>query len=348
MSVHKDYIPAPSERFYLLNTDLSSYLRPYSPTLPERRFVHVPNNQIAGNRPVGVGYEFSTVGLSCRKPMYGMSEPPWNLPLSMRLLPYGENKNKFAAQQVNDILDNEDLPMFNSLTVNTLDSGYASPEYIANTNGQQNLVNIIRLPSNRNVWKQLSKKEQQERRKDYKKNKGTNAIYGEKYKLPEFEEWDFPCDEETRFGIKLNNGKCCIVHIMAWNDMLVRSQRGTYMKDKPFRLLRVRLLDAKTEEPLFKKTMWLGIWGERRNEITLEEAYWSYRGRYDIEHFFRYGKQKLLLDKFQTPDEEHLQNWLEIVRSAYWLLWAGQKQAGHECRKWQQYDKNYKKENNTT
>lgn len=342
MSVHKDYIPAPSERFYLLNTDSSPYLRPYSPTLPARRFVHVSNNQIAGNRPVGVGYEFSTVGLSCRKPMYGISEPPWNLPLSMRLIPYGENKNKFTAQQVNDILDNEDLPMFNSLTVNTLDSGYASPEYIANTHDQQDLVNIIRLPSNRNVWKQLSKEEQQERRKDYKKNKGTNAIYGEKYKLNEFEEWDFPCDEEIRFGIKLANGKCCIVHVMAWNDMLVRSQRGTYMKDKPFRLLRIRLLDAKTGEPLFKKTMWLGVWGERRNEITLEEGYWSYRGRYDIEHFFRYGKQKLLLDKFQTPDEEHLQNWLEIVRSAYWLLWVGQKQAGHDCRKWQQYDKNYK------
>ena len=335
-------MPKTPDRFILLNTDSSSFLRPHSPTLPQRRYVHVANNQIAGNRPVGVGYEFSTVGLSCRKAMYGFSEPPWNLPLSMRLIPSGENKNKFTAEQVNELLNNEDLPMHKSLTVNTLDSGYASPEYIANTHEQKNLINIIRMPSNRNVWKQLSKAEQQERRKSYKKNKGTNAIYGEVYKLNKFEQWDFAADKETYFGIKLANGKTGIVHVMAWDDMMIRSRRKIYMKDKPFRLLRIRLLDAQTQAPLFKKTMWLGIWGDKRKELTLEEGYWSYRGRFDIEHFFRHGKQKLLLDKFQTPDEEHLQSWLEIVRSAYWLLWVGQKEAGHDCRKWQQYDKNYK------
>lgn len=88
--------------------------------------------------------------------------------------------------------------------------------------------------------------------------------------------------------------------------------------------------------------MWLRVWGERRMELSGEQIYWSYRNRYDIEHFFRFGKQRLLLDKYQTPDEEHLQNWMEIVKLAYWLLYVGEQEAKHHCLKWRQYDKNYK------
>lgn len=88
--------------------------------------------------------------------------------------------------------------------------------------------------------------------------------------------------------------------------------------------------------------MWLCVWGARRLELSAEEIYWAYRNRYDMEHFFRFGKQKLLLDKYQTPDEDHFQNWMEVVNLAYWLLFVGKQEAQHTCRKWQQYDKNYK------
>ena len=124
--------------------------------------------------------------------------------------------------------------------------------------------------------------------------------------------------------------------------MMIRSKRGKNMKDKPFRLTCIELFDGETQVPLFKKKMWLGLWGKRQKEISGEEIYWSYRNRFDIEHFFRPGKQKLLLDKYQTPDEDHLQNWVEIVSLAYWLLWVGKDEAKQACRQWQQYDKNYK------
>jgi len=78
----------------------------------------------------------------------------------------------------------------------------------------------------------------------------------------------------------------------------------------------------------------------------LEEVYWAYRNRYDIEHFFRFGKQRLLLDKFQSPDEEHLQNWFEVVSLAYWLLWVGSSETRSEVCKWQKYDPNYKRRTN--
>ncbi len=332
----------PFEKFWLLNTDISSIYRPHSPTLPQRRHVYRSNNQVKGNRPVEIGYELSAVGLSGRRPLYGVSEPAWNPPLSLRLVPYGVNKNSFTAQQINDLVENKDLPFHNSLTVNSLDSSYSSPEYIASTYKHENLVNIIRLASNRKVWKQLSPEEVKQKRQNNKDNRGANNVYGAEYKLREVEDWNIEADIQTTFGVKLANGKKCLVEMEIWEKMMIRTQRGHNMKDKALRLVRVRLLDAQTQQPLFKRPMWLGVWGKRAMELTAEEIYWSYRNRYDIEHFFRFGKQKLLLDKFQTPDEDHLQNWMEVVNLAYWLLFVGRKEAKHVSRKWQQYDPNYK------
>lgn len=111
------------------------------------------------------------------------------------------------------------------------------------------------------------------------------------------------------------------------------------MKDKAFRLVSIELLHAQSGLPIFKKRLWLSLWGERQREISPEEIFWAYRNRFDIEHFFRFGKQHLLLDQFQTPDQTHWQNWLEVVSLAYWLLWVAKDEASHHStKKWQQYD----------
>jgi len=342
LPIKVEYFSKSFDKFWLLNTDITSVFRPYSPSLPQRRYAYKPNNNVKGNRPVEVGYELSTIGLSCRCPLYGISEPAWNPPLSMRYVPFEKNKNSFTAEQVNDILDNEALPFHEELTINTLDSSYCSPEYIVDTYAQPNLVNIIRIPSNRNVWKQLKEQEVAQKREDNKDNRGANSVYGKLYKLKEVDKWDMDASIQTSFGIKLSNGKNVLVSMEIWEDMMIRTQRGKSMKDKPFRLVRVRLLDPQTNQPIFKKCMWLCIWGERRMDLTAEEIYWAYRNRYDIEHFFRFGKQRLLLDKYQTPDEDHFQNWMEVVNLSYWLLFVGKDEAKHTCHKWQKYDKNYK------
>jgi len=328
---------------WLLNTDISSIFREHSPTLPNKRYVYKANNKVVGNKPVGIGHEFSCIGLSQRSTYYGVSGAAWNLPLSMKLVPFEENKNEFTACQVNELLNNEDLPFGKHLTINALDSNYASPEYIAETYSQNNLVNIIRISNNRNVWKKLEKKEQSERRKNNKDSRGANAIYGKKYKLNENDEWDLASDETSEFGIKNTKGKRHIVRVSIWKDMMFRSKRKRNMKDKPMHLARIELLDPETKQPVFKKPMWLGVWGKRRDELSGEQIFWDFRNRFDIEHFFRFGKQKLLLDKYQTPDEEHLQNWLEVVSLAYWLLWQGKDESKQEGLKWRKYDKTTKK-----
>lgn len=61
--------------------------------------------------------------------------------------------------------------------------------------------------------------------------------------------------------------------------------------------------------------------GKRRGEITALDAYQSYRRRFDIEHFFRFAKQKLLFCAYQTPELDHQISWWWFCCMAYWLLY---------------------------
>lgn len=343
LSLKAPHFAKPFADFWLLNTDISSVFRPYSRTLPDRGYVHKPNNQVKGNKPVGVGYEFSTIGLSARLPRYGLSEAPWNLPLSMELIPFEANRNTFTAQQVNDLLNSEAVPFDQELVVNALDSNYSSPEYIADTHDQPHLVNIIRLASNRNVWKKLTPEQINERQQTKADNRGAPPIYGAKYPLSQLAKGELPPDEEQVFSIKLANGRQVEVRASRWVEMMIRSKRGKSMKDKPFDLVRIYLIDPQNGSPIFTNPMWLGVWGNRRGELSQEQIYWAYRNRFDIEHFLRFGKQRLLLDQSQTPDRDRLQSWLEVVGLAYWLLWVASEEASHQTKKWRQYDPVFKR-----
>tara|TARA_B110000879_G_C10731472_1_gene340530 strand:+ start:200 stop:382 length:183 start_codon:yes stop_codon:yes gene_type:complete len=59
------------------------------------------------------------------------------------------------------------------------------------------------------------------------------------------------------------------------------------------------MLDEHGNE-VFKRPLWIGVLGKRRNELNMKSVYTAHRERYDLEHFFRFGKQKLLLDTYQT------------------------------------------------
>ena len=65
--------------------------------------------------------------------------------------------------------------------------------------------------------------------------------------------------------------------------------------------------------------------------------YESYRQRYDIEHFFRFGKQKLLMASFQTPDVNHEEKWWKIVQLAYTQLYLSREICQLIPNPWERY-----------
>ncbi|NES72971.1 MAG: hypothetical protein F6K24_51135 [Okeania sp. SIO2D1] len=90
------------------------------------------------------------------------------------------------------------------------------------------------------------------------------------------------------------------------------------------------------------KPMWLIVIGSRRQELSLIDCYESYRQRYDIEHLFRFGKQRLLMTAYSTPDVEHEENWFKLTLIAYVNLWVARNLAVVLPHAWEQYLKTNK------
>ena len=84
------------------------------------------------------------------------------------------------------------------------------------------------------------------------------------------------------------------------------------------------------------------------------EAWNAYRQRYDVEHFrgamllaraiaragafrVRFGKQRLLMTAYQTPEVEHEENWWQLTQLAYVQLWLARYLAERMPRPWERY-----------
>jgi hypothetical protein len=102
----------------------------------------------------------------------------------------------------------------------------------------------------------------------------------------------------------------------------------------PLRVIRVVCRDE-AGQLLFRRPMWLAVCGERRAELTAEQACQGYRQRFDQEQRHRFGRQRLLIDAFQTPETEREENGLLLVGLAYARLFAARGLAGYLPRPWE-------------
>ncbi len=115
--------------------------------------------------------------------------------------------------------------------------------------------------------------------------------------------------------------------------MLMRGTQEEQMYKCPFTLVRVNVTDD-TGCAVWKP-MWLIVIGEQRERISLTEVYHCYRQRFDIEHMFRFKKQRLLMTNYQTPEVKHEENWIRLVMLAYVQLWAAKDLSNHLPRPWE-------------
>jgi len=143
-------------------------------------------------------------------------------------------------------------------------------------------------------------------------------------------------DSEDMVPITFKNGRSAVAAIQTWNDLLMRGGKNIHMHQLPFNLLRVSVTDE-NEQPIFIRPLWLIVTGERRHEISPAQAYDAYRQRYDIEHFFRFGKQKLLLNAYQTSDVRHEENWWILACLEYVQLYLMAPIAARHPRPWERY-----------
>jgi hypothetical protein len=108
------------------------------------------------------------------------------------------------------------------------------------------------------------------------------------------------------------------------------------MHEYPFALVRICWLNAEGNS-IFARPLWMIVCGNRRNELSSIQIQQVYRQRSDLEHFNRFGKQRLLMADFQTPDVRREENWWQIVQLAYTQLYLGRLLVEDLPQPWERY-----------
>lgn len=317
-------IPQPRERpFLLLGQDCTSIGRPFAKTLKDRGMVHHPT-PIKGNKPITIGHSYSLIAVL---PERDHTDAPWTLPLDMSRVPTASNSTQTGIAQIKALFSHPSGSSPDQLCALVVDSAYGNKNFLVPLRQHENLVAIARVRSNRVFY-------QSPMVKDGPPRPGHPTWYGERFDLKDHQTWHDPT-QATHTSYPTRRGRRIDVTITAWEDMLMRGSKAMPAHQCPFTLLRVESVDESGKIPF--QPMWLIIIGQRRSNITLAEAYHAYRQRFDLEHTFRFQKQNLLLNTFETPEVEHEQQWVYLVMLAYVQLWAAHALAIALPRPWESY-----------
>ena len=327
INITASVLPARPSRVWYFATDATSVSRQYATTLEDKTYVYQPNS-VAGNKPVTIGHQYCTMAYLPEK---GAGDPPWVVPMLIRRIRSCETETEVAVQALAFLFSDEALPWIVSgeLVVNVADSKYGTVPFLFPLSSHPNLLNITRIRANRVLYRLPEPVDPTERKR------GRPRRYGKRFDLKDGNTWDTP-DEQEEFEYCSKKGHHYKVVIEAWNDLIMRGKKDMPMHKNPFRLLRV-LIFKPNGDLLFTRPMWLIVIGERRNELSLKEIWQAYRQRYDIEHFFRFGKQHLLMADFQTNQVERSENWMALVQLAYVQLFMARKLASSLPRRWERY-----------
>lgn len=310
--------------FHLLAVDTTNISRTHSPTLIDREFVHKPSS-IGGQKPITIGHKYSVLTYLTKDEK---TEYNWSIPLSSERITSFSNDGQTAIKQIKVLLNNCPQLNNNKLLVTTADSYYSNQYFLGNLTKHKNLVTLTRSRSSR-VFFSLPKIDSNQ-----PKRRGHPLWYGEKFDLKDETTWHEVNDE---FNTTITNHKNEIIHlnIKCWHNLIMKGDKEQKMHEKPFHLLRITLTDS---EGNFKfKPMWLIVMGNRKNELNLFDCYKAYLRRFDIEHLFRFAKNKLLLNNYYSSEVEREKNWVELVFLSYVNLWASRHLARTVTSDWQKY-----------
>lgn len=289
--------------FSLFAIDCTANPRIYANKVGDRTIVHAPNH-VPGQKPITVGHEYSVlVHLPNLSPE---QELHWVVPLSVQRVGSNQSGPQVGLAQLEEIASTTVFK--NHFCVNVSDAAYSTRTWIIGVDQWSHVVHIARMRSNRKVYRMPSH--------GSKTRRGRPLIYGREIFLREPSQPDL--EEVTTKTTR--KGSVYQVHLERWNDVIMQGSHDERTHEHPFDLLRVRVSDKKGK-PVYRRPLWLMITGKRRREVKSKEAFTNYSRRYDIEHYFRFGKQKLGLVNSQTCETRHEESWHWISILAYNMLY---------------------------
>jgi hypothetical protein len=312
-------------KYRLLGVDTTPCARPYAYKLSQRECVYQPTS-IQGQKPITYGHTYSEVCVL--PPRSSPQAPRWVNPLEVQRVTRS-NQETVTIQQIRSLLENPHLPFHREQCLLVGDTHYSTPTFLAALAEKTNLITIVRSRSNR-VYDFQAPSAAPSRR-------GHVRWYAGRMDLKDPSSWPQP-DNQADFVLTNYRGHTNRVEMLAWYKLVMRDQYQPVplpLHRYPFTLIRVRLFNARNE--LLEKPLWLIVMGQRRDQISLPDILEAFLQRSDLEHFFRFAKQRLLLDQFQTPETVHEENWHHLVHLAYLQLGVARELAVNLPRPWERY-----------
>lgn len=317
-----------SRGFHLISLDGVPMSRLHSETLEDRSYVYSPTG-VPGQKPLTVGYK--NASLVYLPENEGGTK--WVVPLMMSRLNVREDETEQSKgiEQLSMLLSMNHSPFKAELVVAVSDSNYSNAKFLYPLlESHKNLVNINRCRASRVFYWPADAVPEGE-----KKPRGKPKVYGERFVLKDAETWGEP-DESCTFERITASGKKQEVVLDAWSGLLMRGKKEMPMSHHQLTLVRVRIYGS-DGKLLYKRPMWLLVSGQRQGELSLVQIYQSYLQRFDQEHYFRFSKQNLLFNRFESTNLQFLHNWGQLTMLAYTQLWLAKDLAQWMPRPWEQY-----------
>jgi hypothetical protein len=202
-------------KFRLLGKDTTSCPRPYAFKLSERECVYKPT-PIKGQKPITYGHGYSIESILAGK--NDIHSPSWVNPLSCQRVSR-EDKEQVGIAQLQNLLENPQLPLQHELCVEVGDTDYSTPAYLGTLADRPNLIRIVRSRSNR-VYDFPAKPVETAKR-------GHARWYtGKRMKLNDPASWPEP-NEALSLWKTNRKGNPERVEIQTWQNVVMR---GTHSK----------------------------------------------------------------------------------------------------------------------
>ena len=109
------------------------------------------------------------------------------------------------------------------------------------------------------------------------------------------------------------------IRLSLFKAYIYRWSNDYAMLDIPINLIRDEVFKGNGEKKYYRD-LWIGVAGKIRDKVTIMSGFKEYTDRVDLEHFFKFSKLKLLMDKMQYYDSKKDEDFTLMTGVSYHAL----------------------------
>ena len=275
--------------------DITGNVKKHSLKSEGRSYIH--SGSIGG---MSIGHNYSVIG---KKEDDGCG---WMLPVAIDRVPHSENKFDFSVIQAESVLDK--VPK-GDISIIVGDSAYSCNKFIYNLSKRENVVVVTRMRANKAIYEKYN---------DKKEGSGRKRKYGKKYLLNKLDLLPNP-DYVEEFKKTTKKGLVLKIRLFLFKGYICRGNKDYTMSEIPINFIRAEVFKENGEKK-YDRDLWIGIAGKARDKVSILHVFKEYADRFDLEHFFKFSKSKLLMDKMQSSDPKKDEDFMLMTGVAYHVL----------------------------